>query len=184
VAFTALLAVTVIVHHRFNHEEDSDLDPDDPVAAARLHVDALLARQSVTYTHAAAKYSLKTGRAPPRNYDKWFTFAQAHSCLIDEYDQIYRDFAPFYQLAADDPLFFRHRVDIVANVRLVRPSMRMPAEAFPTQSSNNVREAGVITIKDGEVYMPKGVDLRYWGGGPVTFSQVSMCSPFLSGDFN
>lgn len=119
VALTALLAVTVIVRHRFDHEQDSDLDPDDPVAAARLHVDALLARQSATYTHAAAKYSLKTGRAPPRNYDKWFTFAQAHSCLIDEYDQINRDFAPFYKLAADDPLFFRHRVDIVADVRLV-----------------------------------------------------------------
>lgn len=60
----------------------------------------------------------------------------------------------------------------------------MPAEAFPTQVNHNVREAGVITIKDGEVHMPEGADLRYWGGGPVTFSQVSMRSPFLSGDFN
>ncbi|KAF7333383.1 CAP10 domain-containing protein [Mycena venus] len=167
VASTALLAVTVIVRRRFNHEDESDvgpddLDPDDPVTAARLHVDALLARQSATYTRAAAKYSLKTGRAPPRNYDKWFTFAQAHSCLIDEYDQINRDFAPFYQLAADDPLFFQHRMDIVADL------------------NHNVREAGAIIIKDGEVYMPEGVDLRYWGGGPATFSQFAPLLPDMT----
>ncbi|KAJ7709197.1 hypothetical protein B0H16DRAFT_1277784, partial [Mycena metata] len=63
---------------------------------ARLHVDALFARQCGTYARAAARYSLETGRAPPRGYNKWFAFAQEHSCLIDEYNQIQRDFAPFY----------------------------------------------------------------------------------------
>lgn len=39
-------------------------------------------------------------------YDEWYHFAQEHSCLIDDYDQISRDFEPFYQLARDDPSYF------------------------------------------------------------------------------
>ncbi|KAJ7735941.1 hypothetical protein B0H16DRAFT_1892096 [Mycena metata] len=115
------------------------LDPNDPVDAARLHVDALFARQSATYARAAARYSLKTGRAPPRGYDKWFAFAQEH----DEYDQIQRDFAPFYQLAKDDPSFFQSRVYIAVDVK------------------QPISEAGGLVVKDGQVHMPQGVDLRY-----------------------
>ncbi|KAF7330127.1 CAP10 domain-containing protein [Mycena sanguinolenta] len=44
-------------------------------------------------------------------YDKWFKFARRHSCLIDEYEQISRDFEPFYQLAKDDPGYFKRMVD-------------------------------------------------------------------------
>lgn len=91
-------------------------DAEDPVTAARLSVDALYARQSSNIDHAAARYSLKTGRPPPRNYDRWFKFAQEKSCLIDDYDQIHRDFAPFYQLAQDDPLFFQRMIDIASKM--------------------------------------------------------------------
>ncbi|KAJ7238728.1 glycosyl transferase family 90-domain-containing protein [Mycena rebaudengoi] len=129
---TAVLAITAtIAHQRFRVVASP---PTSPFLAA------LLARQSTTYAQAAARYSLKTGRAPPRNWDKWFTFAQEHSCLIDEYDQIHRDFAPFYQLAEEDPLFFQRRVDIIANV----------PDLFPTQINNHVREAGAVFIKDGQ----------------------------------
>ncbi|KAJ7699771.1 hypothetical protein B0H16DRAFT_1749298 [Mycena metata] len=100
------------------------------------------ARQSATYARAAARYSLKTGRAPPRGYDKWFAFAQEHSCLIDEYDQIQRDFAPFHGLAKDDPLFFQSRVNIAVDVKHL------------------IREAGGLVVKDGQLHMPQGVDLR------------------------
>ncbi|KAJ6611337.1 glycosyl transferase family 90-domain-containing protein [Mycena sp. CBHHK59/15] len=121
------VTITLVARHR---RPTPVLDPDDPAAIAQLHVDALLARQSATYEQAAARYSLKTGRSPPRGFDKWFAFAQAHSCLIDDYDQIDRDFAPFYQLVAEDPLFLLRRVDIVADLK--------------------ARETGVIVIKDGE----------------------------------
>ncbi|KAJ7935547.1 glycosyl transferase family 90-domain-containing protein [Mycena leptocephala] len=63
----------------------------DPVAAARLSLDVLFARQSQTLAQAAARYSLKTDRAPPANFDKWFAFAKKKKCLIDDYDQIQRD---------------------------------------------------------------------------------------------
>ncbi|KAJ7735937.1 glycosyl transferase family 90-domain-containing protein [Mycena metata] len=144
-----LLAGIVFTYHRSNPSAlkpppvTVKLDPNDPVDAARLHVDALFARQSATYAHAAARYSLKTGRAPPRGYDKWFAFAQEHSCLIDEYDQIQRDFAPFYHLAKDDPWFFQSRLDIAADVK------------------HPIREAAGLVVKDGRVHMPQGVELRY-----------------------
>ncbi|KAJ7894848.1 hypothetical protein B0H14DRAFT_2334253, partial [Mycena olivaceomarginata] len=54
----------------------------------------------------------KTGRPPPQNYDKWFKFAREKSCLIDDYDQIHRDFKPFYDLAQDDPRIFQRRLDV------------------------------------------------------------------------
>ncbi|KAF8204224.1 glycosyl transferase family 90-domain-containing protein [Mycena galopus ATCC 62051] len=74
-------------------------------------VDALFARQSSTLEQAMARYSLRNNRPPPPMYDKWFEFAQQHSCLIDEYEQISRDFEPFYQLAKDDPAYFKKMVD-------------------------------------------------------------------------
>jgi hypothetical protein len=92
------------------------LDLEDPVVAARLSVDALYARQSSTIEHATARYSLKTGRSPPPNYEKWFNFAKEKLCLIDDYDQIHRDFEPFYQLAEDDPLFFQRMIDIASDM--------------------------------------------------------------------
>ncbi|KAJ7444043.1 glycosyl transferase family 90-domain-containing protein [Mycena latifolia] len=161
IVLAACLIVTVTVTSIVRHPARIHvLDPDDPVDAGQLHVDALIARQSATYEQAAARYSLKTGRPPPRHYDKWFTFAQAHSCLIDDYDQIHRDFAPFYQLVAEDPLFLQRRVDIVADLK--------------------AKEAGVIFIKDGEVHMPQGADLKYWGGGPVTFAKFANLLPDIS----
>lgn len=75
-------------------------------------IDALYARQSITLAEASSRYSLKTNRPPPENYDKWFKFAQSKSCLIDEYDQIYRDFEPFYQLVEKDPGFFKNMVEL------------------------------------------------------------------------
>ncbi|KAI8921502.1 glycosyl transferase family 90-domain-containing protein [Entophlyctis helioformis] len=55
---------------------------------------------TATLKEARAIYSLKTGRSPPRNYDNWYRRAVAKQCLIHEYDQIYDDLAPFYQLGS------------------------------------------------------------------------------------
>ncbi|KAJ6535750.1 glycosyl transferase family 90-domain-containing protein, partial [Mycena capillaripes] len=70
-------------------------------------VDALYARQSSTLEQAISRYSLRNNRPPPPMYEQWYGFAREHSCLIDEYDQISRDFEPFYQLAKDDPAHFK-----------------------------------------------------------------------------
>lgn len=84
--------------------DSSTSAPADP---AHLAVDALFARQSTTLAEATARYELRTNRAPPPHYDRWFRYAQERRCLIDEYDQIHRDFKPFYQLAERDPGFFQ-----------------------------------------------------------------------------
>lgn len=55
--------------------------------------------QSETIEEAVAKYRLKAGRNPPQNYDKWFKLTQEKKCLIDEYDQIFEDVAPFHLMS-------------------------------------------------------------------------------------
>ncbi|KAJ7096843.1 glycosyl transferase family 90-domain-containing protein, partial [Mycena epipterygia] len=77
-------------------------------------VDELYARQSTSLAQASARYSLRTQRPPPPNYDLWYQFARDRKCLIDEYDQIHRDFKPFYQLAQQDPRYFQTMIDQTA----------------------------------------------------------------------
>ncbi|KAJ6528976.1 glycosyl transferase family 90-domain-containing protein [Mycena capillaripes] len=83
----------------------------DPSVIARAEVDALFARQSTTLERAAGRYALRTGRKPPPYYADWYRFARERRCLIDEYDQIHRDFKPFYHLAKIDGTFFRDMVE-------------------------------------------------------------------------
>ncbi|KAJ7718717.1 hypothetical protein DFH07DRAFT_947248 [Mycena maculata] len=87
------------------------VDPFDPSVAAHLAVDALYARQSTTLAQASARYTLRTRRTPPPNYDLWFRYAQEQQCLIDDYDQIHHDFKPFYQLAERNPTYFQEMID-------------------------------------------------------------------------
>ncbi|KAJ6579675.1 glycosyl transferase family 90-domain-containing protein [Mycena vulgaris] len=82
-----------------------------PPPPPRTAIEALYARQSASLEQAVARYTLKNDRPPPRGYDQWYRFAKSRGCLIDEYDQIQRDFEPFYQLAKDDPAFFKRMVD-------------------------------------------------------------------------
>ncbi|KAJ6544367.1 hypothetical protein B0H19DRAFT_1170458 [Mycena capillaripes] len=86
------------------------LPPQIP-AGPRTLVEQLYDRQSTSLEQAVARYVLKNGRSPPRNYDRWFRFAKSRECLIDDYDQIYRDFEPFYQLATQDSKFFKKMVE-------------------------------------------------------------------------
>ncbi|KAF7340531.1 CAP10 domain-containing protein [Mycena sanguinolenta] len=90
----------------------AELDLDDPAVAARVSVDALFARQSKTLSQASARYTLRTKRSPPPNYALWFHFAKEHNCLIDDYDQIHRDFKPFYQLAEKHPKYFQEMIGL------------------------------------------------------------------------
>ncbi|KAJ7600402.1 glycosyl transferase family 90-domain-containing protein [Mycena floridula] len=93
-----------------------DISRLDAITYAQWHLDSLFSRQSVTLEEASARYSLKTNRPPPKNYDRWFKFAREKKCLIDEYDQIHRDFAPFYQMVNKDPQFFAKRMELAAEI--------------------------------------------------------------------
>ncbi|KAJ7194674.1 glycosyl transferase family 90-domain-containing protein [Mycena pura] len=119
-------------------------------------IGALFARQSSTLAIADARYTLRNNRPPPPMYDKWYDFAREHSCLIDEYDQISRDFEPFYQLAQDDPVFFKKMVK--------KDGKGMTTGAF---------ERGQFSITDDQSTL-------YTNEWPRTFEQFSNWMPNMN----
>ncbi|KAJ7115010.1 hypothetical protein C8R44DRAFT_795157 [Mycena epipterygia] len=136
-------------------------EPEAPhVSAARVEIDALFARQSKMLSEARARYELKTSRSPPRNFDLWFGFAREHKCLVDEYDQIHRDFAPFYQLAKEDPEFFQKMIGLGSSKMLKDPK-------------------GMTTIKitGGEVHMPEYQGTSFDGDWPRTLGRFAKHLP-------
>ncbi|KAF7296912.1 CAP10 domain-containing protein [Mycena indigotica] len=137
--------------------------PDFFLPAARDSVAVLRARQSATLAQAAARYTLKTGRTPPRNYDLWFQFAKEHDCLIDEYDQIHRDFKPFYQLAKEDPVFFQRMIDAAS--KAIR---------------DHDKEMARYEIKDGTVTRTPGAQTAYAGDLPITLGKFAHILPDLT----
>ncbi|KAI0318673.1 hypothetical protein OF83DRAFT_1163349 [Amylostereum chailletii] len=82
----------------------------------------LLSRQSKTLKAAVAEYKKRYGRSPPQGFDAWWDFAQAHDVrMIDEYDGLVQDLAPFWEMTGAD---FRKRAvqaaEILPSVDLVR----------------------------------------------------------------
>ncbi|KAJ7645475.1 hypothetical protein DFH06DRAFT_1136330 [Mycena polygramma] len=132
----------------------------DSVAAARLSIDALFARQSKTLAQASARYSLKTDRPPPPNFDKWFNFTREKKCLIDDYEQVYRDFEPFYQLAAENPNHFRDMID--------------RGRAMMLQDSKGMT---TINIKDHKVHMPDYRGTSFYDDWPRTINRFVSVLP-------
>ncbi|KAJ7212242.1 glycosyl transferase family 90-domain-containing protein [Mycena pura] len=143
-----------------DHSDIASEPVTDPAAAARASLDALLARQSKTLMQATSRYSLKSGRPSPPNFDKWFAFANRNKCLIDEYDQIQRDFEPFYQLAGENPAHFNDMIDRGRALMLENP-MGMTT----------------INIKDGKVNMPSYHGTSFYNDWPRTLGRFSTLLP-------
>ncbi|KAF7351833.1 CAP10 domain-containing protein [Mycena venus] len=103
---------------------------------SRKRINVIFALQSRNLKEARSRYILKNNRRPPPSFDKWFSWARSNKCLIDDYDQIHRDFEPFYQMAETNSTHFRNMIQI--GVDLI---------------SGNSRPGGLanITIKGGEV---------------------------------
>ncbi|KIO24440.1 glycosyltransferase family 90 protein [Tulasnella calospora MUT 4182] len=63
------------------------------------------AKASKTLDQAVAEYKRRYGRAPPKGFDKWWSYVKAHRVqLPDEYDRIYHDLEPFWGV---DPLILQ-----------------------------------------------------------------------------
>ncbi|KAJ7644032.1 glycosyl transferase family 90-domain-containing protein [Roridomyces roridus] len=142
------------------HSTTTISEASGPFVTAKASLDALLARQSRNLAQATARYSLKTGRSPPRNFDKWFAFAKDKKCLIDEYDQVQRDFAPFYQLAEDSPSHFQDMIN------RGREMMLKDSKGMTT-----------INIKDGQVHMPNYQGTAFYNDWPRTIGRFSSVLP-------
>ncbi|KAF7289046.1 CAP10 domain-containing protein [Mycena chlorophos] len=87
---------------------------------------------------ARARYTLKTGRSPPKGFDTFYDFAKPRGCLVDGYDGVFADFAPFWQAEKRRKGWFRERV------RTMAEKLRGDAHGIT-----------VLTIRGGAVHQPE-----------------------------
>lgn len=91
------------------------------MADAREAFDRKLNGQSKSLSEAVAEYRRRYKRDPPKGFDLWYEFAtQNGHVMVDEYDQLFHDLEPFWQLSGKE---LRHRcVDVgyLPSVDLVR----------------------------------------------------------------
>ncbi|KAI5862511.1 hypothetical protein GGS23DRAFT_610171 [Durotheca rogersii] len=72
---------------------------------ARADFEALLQKQSTTYSAAHDEYRRRYGVEPPPGFKAWYEFARSHdSPIIDEFDTIYRGISPFWKLSGQQVL--------------------------------------------------------------------------------
>lgn len=80
-----------------------------------------LARQSPTLKAAVAEYRRRYKRHPPRGFDTWWKFAQEHGVkLVDEYDGMAEDLAPFWELSGEELRRRALQVGELPSIDLVR----------------------------------------------------------------
>ena len=72
------------------------------MADAEASYRELLAKQSQTLEDAVAEYERRYKRKPPKGFDDWWQFAHSNDVLmIDEYDNIDEDLAPFWNITGE-----------------------------------------------------------------------------------
>jgi hypothetical protein len=100
-----------------------------------------------------------------------FAFAKKKKCLIDDYDQIQRDFEPFYQLAQENSKHFQEMIDRgTALVGLARFSVDLLTRLQMLQDSKGMT---TINIKNGKVNMPKYIGTAFYNDWPRTLKRVA-----------
>ena len=68
--------------------------------AAEARFGAMLGRQSRNYTAAVSEYRRRYAMEPPPGFEAWYGFAVAQdSPIIDDFDMIHEDLAPFLKLS-------------------------------------------------------------------------------------
>lgn len=64
---------------------------------------ALLGKQSRTLSAAVKEYKRRYGRKPPRGFDDWWEFTQENNVkMVDEYDGLMEDLAPFWEMSGEE----------------------------------------------------------------------------------
>ncbi|KAG1730274.1 glycosyltransferase family 90 protein [Suillus paluster] len=91
------------------------------MADAEEKFKGMLSRQSKTLEDAVVEYRKRYGREPPKGFGDWWQFAQEnHVKLVDEFDAINEDLAPFWNMS---PVEFRRRavqVSELPSIDLIR----------------------------------------------------------------
>lgn len=62
-----------------------------------------LSKQSTTLRQAVVEYKRRYKRNPPKGFDRWWEFAQKnHVMMVDEFDGLVEDLAPFWELSGEE----------------------------------------------------------------------------------
>lgn len=73
------------------------------MADAKVAFTNRLSKQSKTLHEAVAEYKRRYGRNPPHGFDHWWEYAKKNNFkLIDEFDVINEDLAPFWALTGEE----------------------------------------------------------------------------------
>ncbi|KAF7169365.1 hypothetical protein CNMCM5623_002128 [Aspergillus felis] len=76
---------------------------DQLIQDAKANFQALLERQSNSYTAACEEYRRRYGMEPPPGFENWYNFAKAHqSPVIDDFDIIYDRISPFWSISGTE----------------------------------------------------------------------------------
>lgn len=74
----------------------------------------LLSRQSRTLKAAVVEYKRRYNRDPPKGFDDWWKFVQNNNVkIVDEYDGLVNDLAPFWEISGEE---LRRRAIEVSNL--------------------------------------------------------------------
>ncbi|KAF9813401.1 hypothetical protein IEO21_05635 [Rhodonia placenta] len=105
------------------------------MAEAEAKFRNILSRQSKSLEEAVAEYQRRYGRSPPQGFEDWWQFAKDNDVvMIDEYDSIAEDLAPFWPLSGAE---LRQRAALAGHL--------------PSVDLVRIRDgkASAVNIKDG-----------------------------------
>lgn len=80
-----------------------------------------LGGQSKTLKAAVAEYTRRYGQPPPKGFDIWWQFADKYDVkMVDEYDGLISDLAPFWDLSGEEVRRRALQVGELPSIDLVR----------------------------------------------------------------
>ncbi|KAJ7041646.1 glycosyl transferase family 90-domain-containing protein [Mycena alexandri] len=132
-------------------------------AGADAAIDILLASQPSSLPSARSRYSLRTGRNPPRGFDAFYAFAKERGCLVEGYTAVERDFAPFWRAEKTRKGWFRERVRVMEG-KLV----------------NDAHGVAALAIRDGKVQRPENGATYFDGDWENTINKFASSLPSLT----
>ncbi|KAF8578824.1 glycosyltransferase family 90 protein [Ramaria rubella] len=91
------------------------------MADAEAKYNSLLSRQSKSFLETVAEYRRRYKLDPPKGFDQWYEFAMENNVkIIDEYDGMMEDLAPFRDLSGEEIRRRVLQVGLLPSVDLVR----------------------------------------------------------------
>jgi len=112
-----------------------------------------LSRQSKTLKEAVKEYRRRYKRSPPKGFDDWWRFAQKHGArMVDEYDGLIDDLAPFWGLPGEE---IRRRTEQAGHLPSIEMLRIRSGESKVINIKSNFKDTEVSARAYGLKYMMK-----------------------------